>query len=278
MRLAEDPRNTGFAWPERRAAGLRLLEPAQLAQFSRDGYCLLRRAVPRARIADLLAVIDPIEAHLRETVITLEDGRSFRYAADSLTFARSLVQQVPFVREFCRASLFRDLTHDLLGPDVRLYWDQAVYKKPGRGHVFPWHQDNGYTFTEPQDYLTCWLPLTPATRRNGCPWVVPGLHRRGTLLHESTALGLSIAGLADEVPGAQALEAEPGDVIVFSSLTPHRTGPNLSGEVRKAFIVQFIREGTVQIAGDGGRRPQNDPALNMWILRDGKAVVDSNEP
>ena len=43
---------------------------------------------------------------------------------------------------------------DLLGPDVRLYWDQAVYKKPETPREFPWHQDTGYVFTEPQDYLT----------------------------------------------------------------------------------------------------------------------------
>ena len=45
--------------------------------------------------------------------------------------------------------------HDLVGPDVRLYWDQAVYKKPGTKDDFPWHQDNGYTYVEPQSYLTC---------------------------------------------------------------------------------------------------------------------------
>ena len=32
-----------------------------------------------------------------------------------------------------------------------------------------------------------------------------------------------------------------GDVLVFSSLTPHLTGPNLTGEVRKACILQTPR-------------------------------------
>ena len=72
---------------------------------------------------------------------------------------------------------------DLIGPDVNLYWDQAVYKKPEKPRRFPWHQDNGYTFIEPQHYLTCWIALTDATEDNGCPWVAPGLHRSGTLAH-----------------------------------------------------------------------------------------------
>ena len=33
----------------------------------------------------------------------------------------------------------------------------------------------------------------------------------------------------------------PGDVPVFSSLTPHLTEPNLTGEVRKAYILQTPR-------------------------------------
>jgi hypothetical protein len=46
-----------------------------------------------------------------------------------------------------------------------------------------WHQDNGYTFVEPQQYLTCWVALTDATEANGCPWVAPGVHKLGTLAH-----------------------------------------------------------------------------------------------
>ena len=76
-----------------------------------------------------------------------------------------------------------DLCSDLLGPDVNLYWDQAVYKKPEKPRRVPWHQDNGYTYVEPQQYLTIWLALTDATEDNGCPVVAPGVHRMGTLAH-----------------------------------------------------------------------------------------------
>ena len=75
------------------------------------------------------------------------------------------------------------LCADLVGPDVRLYWDQAVYKKTEKPRRVPWHQDNGYTYVEPQEYLTVWLALTDATLDNGCPEVAPGCHRLGTLAH-----------------------------------------------------------------------------------------------
>src|SRR6202034_175456 len=78
--------------------------------------------------------------------------------------------------------------HDAL-PILRLYWDQAVYKKPEYPKPFPWHQDNGYTYIEPQAYLTCWVALNDATLDNGCPWVIPGGHLRGTLAHRASKLG-----------------------------------------------------------------------------------------
>ena len=62
-------------------------------------------------------------------------------------------------------------------------------KKPEDPKLFPWHQDNGYNFVEPQTYLTCWIALTDATVENGCPWVQPGGHLRGTLKHHLTELG-----------------------------------------------------------------------------------------
>ena len=179
----------------------------------------------------------------------------------------------PPVRDFCRGPLVQDLTHDLIGPDVRLYWNQAVYKKPGKGHLFPWHQDNGYTFCEPQTYLTCWLALSDVAVANGCPWVMPGLHRRGTLLHRETPYGLEIAGLEDGA--AEPLPVRAGDMVVFSSLTPHKTGANRSDDVRRALILQYAPDGMVRICSDGRRVPQNDPIRNMVILSDG-AAPESN--
>jgi ectoine hydroxylase-related dioxygenase (phytanoyl-CoA dioxygenase family) len=151
---------------------------------------------------------------------------------------------------------------------VRLYWDQAVYKKPERPGVFPWHQDNGYTYIEPQQYLTCWVALTDATRENGCPWVAPGLHRHGTLEHRMTRAGWQC--LDADPPDATPVEAPAGSIVVFSSLTPHKTGPNRSGEVRKAYIVQFAPEGA--LAWREGARPalQTDPAHQYPILAGGE--------
>jgi ectoine hydroxylase-related dioxygenase (phytanoyl-CoA dioxygenase family) len=195
------------------------------------------------------AEIDPIEAELEaELRRSTEDGRLFIYRAGEITFTTHLVARSAALRDLVASAPLRDVAVDLLGPRVRLYWDQAVYKKPGTDAPFPWHQDNGYTFVRPQQYLTCWIALTDVTEANGCPWVVPGLHRRGTLDHHATELGYVCL---DEAPDAVPVPARAGSVVVFSSLTPHCTGPNRTDEVRKAYIVQYAPDGARTYNGDG---------------------------
>ena len=183
------------------------------------------------------------------------------------------------LRRFTSSALFADVGADLIGPDVRLYWDQAVYKKPGTESPFPWHQDNGYAFVEPQQYLTCWVALTDATEENGCPWVVPGLHRLGTLAHEYSDIGLVCL---HDPEHAVAVPASAGSIVVFSSLTPHSTGPNRTDAVRKAYIVQFAPTGAAVIRGEPGgvttRVTADDESRQYEVLRAGAPITRPAHP
>ena len=148
---------------------------------------------PREEVAAVIAAIDPLEAKTEAFLRTRDDGTFGIARAGEITFRPHLVAQSPQLRDFSRHPVLLDLCHDLIGDDVRLYWDQSVYKKPEADKEFPWHQDNGYTYIEPQQYLTCWIALTDATVDNGCPWVVPGLHRLGTLQHRGHRSASSVS-------------------------------------------------------------------------------------
>ena len=92
------------------------------------------------------------------------------------------------------------------------------------GAALPYHQDFAYT-RHYSHFLVCWTPL------NACGIDAPGLelvpdahhrefdHDRSWLweygLDESTATSLAARGMAPELA--------PGDVVLFTSLTPHRT-------------------------------------------------------
>ena len=53
--------------------------------------------------------------------------------------------------------------------------------------------------------------------------------------------------------------------VVFSSLTPHRTGPNTTSATRKAYILQFAPDGAVIHARDGSLVPANQPDRQYLI-------------
>lgn len=263
------PRSVGFAWRDAAAEGARRLTPEQIGRFNRDGFFVLEGAFTPAEIAAVAAEIDPYEA-AHAAFAKARGGRVRLTDAEAITFTLHLVKKSPALAAFAAHPAIKDVVHDLIGAHVRLYWDQAVYKKTEKPQDFPWHQDNGYSFVEPQQYLTLWIPLVDVDETNGCPWIAPGLHRMGTLEHRPTDIGLVCLDDAPENPvAAVAAPARAGDIVVFSSLAPHRTGPNLTGAVRKAYILQYAPDGAHVVLPDGQRIAQDDPTRQFPVLMGG---------
>ena len=261
------PLNQGFIWRDPDIAAPRRLSPDQRAQFSERGFLKVDQVFAPAEIAAVTAAIDPFEVKA-EAALRQAGGAISISAADIITFTTHIAQRSPALKAFAAHPFIKGVCHDLMGGDVRLYWDQSVYKKTAEAREFPWHQDNGYTFIEPQQYLTFWLPLVDVDEENGCPWIAPGLHRGGTLDHWLTPIGLKCL---EDAPDAVAVPAKAGDAIVFSSLSPHRTGPNLKlGTVRKAYILQYCFDGSVATLRDGTRVDQDDPVRQFKILEGGR--------
>ncbi|MGH9006018.1 MAG: phytanoyl-CoA dioxygenase family protein, partial [Acidimicrobiia bacterium] len=176
------PWNTAFAWADH-SGPFRALTAAQVEQFDEQGYVVVPDLVDAETVARVRHETDRFEQRMAEHLASIEGGRIAIAEAGAITFTTHLVARSELLRDLSRHPTVVGICADLVGPDVNLYWDQAVYKKPEKPRRFPWHQDNGYAFVEPQQYLTVWLALTDATRDNGCPVVAPGFHRLGTLAH-----------------------------------------------------------------------------------------------
>jgi len=269
------PWNRGFAWRDRQGP-FRRLAGAEVRQFDEKGFVVMPRLVEPELLAKVVAETDRLEAQVDAALKRVDGGRVAIAEAGAITFATHLVTRSPRLAALSRHPALLDVCADLIGPDVNLYWDQGVYKKPEKPRRFPWHQDNGYAYVEPQQYLTIWLALTDATAENGCPQVAPGLHRRGTLAHRFVdPLGWEC--FADP-PSVAVAEVPAGGAAVFSSLTPHLTGPNTTAAVRKAYILQYAPAGAQILRGDpaGGppaRREAADAAERQYpVLRAGRPV------
>lgn len=262
--------NKDFTW-QAHEGPRSILSNEQVEAYDRDGFFLFEGAFTAEEIAELTAALDPFEAEVEDFLRTQENGELFISKADAITFVPHMVLKTQTAKAFARHPVLAKITKDLLGPNARLYWDQTVFKKPENPRPFPYHQDNGYNFIEPQIYLTCWIPLVDVDETNGCPWVVPGLHTLGTLAHKTTKLGYEIfTSHLDEVP----VPAKAGDIVVFSSLTPHKTGPNLTDQTRKTYILQYAPDGIrVKTSSNDPGRLQDDEDRQFFIVKDGKPVT-----
>jgi len=267
------PWNTDFEWVDH-AGPFGAITPAQAEAFDRDGFFVVEDVLDADVVAAVTAELDAFEAESERFLQSQEGGRFHIAEAGAISFVPHLAARSAVLADLARHPRLVGICADLVGPDVNLYWDQAVYKKPEKPRRFPWHQDNGYTFVEPQAYLTCWIALTDATIDNGCPQVTPGVHRSGTLRHRYVEpLGWECFS---DPPDVVAAPVGAGGAVVFSSLTPHLTGPNTTTAVRKAYILQYAPAGAVALRGDPAagapnrRDRQDDPHSQFGVVRSGR--------
>jgi ectoine hydroxylase-related dioxygenase (phytanoyl-CoA dioxygenase family) len=74
----------------------------------------------------------------------------------------------------------------------------------------------------------------------------------------------------EDGPEAVPAAVRAGGAVVFSSLMPHRTGPNLTQEVRQAYILQYAPDGA-RVAESNA--PCSAPDRQYFVLRGGVRVA-----
>ena len=162
--------------PESRAAWL---SESQRSTYDRDGYLVQPDLIDAKTIAAATDACDALETAVEADLRQAAGGRIAIAEADAIVFVPHVAARSEVLGSIARDPRIVGPVIDLLGPDVDLYWDQIVYKKPQKPRRFPWHQDNGYTFVEPQQYVTVWLALNDATLDNGAR----GWHRPPSTRH-----------------------------------------------------------------------------------------------
>ena len=217
------------------------------------------------------AVLEPPELEViraeYDRLVTL-DGQTLGNERDGLFPYRAMLNfRSPELRRFLTHPRLLEIAVDLLGNDVRFWWDQGINKSPGAGSYIAWHQDNGYTQGRIPAYLTFWLALDDSTLENGGLQVVPGSHRQGHRPHEMRGVHAVIPDEHVDAGSAVALDARAGDLLVFSSLLVHQTvGNRTRDRERRAWVIQYCR-------GDQRNEVTDEVYDNRaWVVRGGRAV------
>jgi phytanoyl-CoA hydroxylase len=244
--------------------------------LSERGYAVLKGIIPPALTRGLLeecaAVIDEKAVELERKGVITNLHREFDVHQRAAAIARECPAIIDPLRggRYAGPGLFAllgcpsllDALEGVLGPELTCLGLYRLRPKlpslPGApGGALPWHQDaNAYqAASDGTDVITVWIALVDVTVEMGPLEVLPGSHRAGLHRHYWVERLRLTAIHPDEFPDGEpvALPVSAGDVILFTSLTCHRTAPNLSDQIRWSLDARYHRPAPVEVwPGEGG--------------------------
>lgn len=125
---------------------------------------------------------------------------------------------------------------ELFAEEAVLFKEKLNFKLPG-GNGFTAHQDAPAFASFGQTYhITAMISIDETTTHNGCLEMGYGHHKSGLL--KMTEQKVLAPEVIDEIHW-EPLETQPGDLVLFDSYIPHRSGPNTTSSARRAAYVTY---------------------------------------
>ncbi|KAJ0171953.1 hypothetical protein K1T71_012716 [Dendrolimus kikuchii] len=141
-----------------------------------------------------------------------------------------------------------DIVSQIIDDEITALNGMVINKPPGTGRHRT-HQDLIYLPIRPANkILTVWTAIDPATKDNGCIYLLPGSHKAELLYNhtdEDDKTKLMFHGIKNEDYIAPKdkwvyVEMEPGDTIIFNPYLVHGTGANNTQHYRKAISCHYV--------------------------------------
>lgn len=194
-----------------------------IQDLRRDGYCVIKDALPSSLIAAL-------ESDLEPTFAATPFGKGGFYGETTKRFGRLLIRS-PHARALVQHQLILAIVDTILSPwcdRFQLNTTQAIEVHSGAPAQVP-HRDQDMwrgPIGEVEYLVNVMWPLTPFTRDNGATRVWPRTHGRMALAPEPEALPIAI-------------EMEPGAALLFLGSALHGAGANRTLEVRRGLVIGY---------------------------------------
>jgi len=229
-----------------------LIPASQLAQFERDGFCV---------IPDLFSSdeIDEIEAFFEDYKRNGEAVYDDKMRFEDMDKTKQQIRAMHPHRYSAKAQAWGlhprvcSVLRGLLGQPPLLAQTMYYFKPPGaKGQGM--HQDNFYLLAKPATCIAAWTAIDPATVENGCLYVVPGSNHHDIHCPSSNNRTWRNYGdthikpfPADAIPVP--LEVPRGATIFFGGQLIHGSGPNrTSDRSRRTFIGHYVDEAVGEVA------------------------------
>ncbi|MEQ9407666.1 MAG: phytanoyl-CoA dioxygenase family protein [Fuerstiella sp.] len=216
---------------------------AHRKQYQQEGYFILERVIPEPHLQILRDSCDLlIDVMHREMDRLGTDQIHISHRGKRYHIAKQY-DQAPGLADYVFSPLMAEVCRATIGSTAFLFYDQYVAKAAEQGIRFSWHQDSGYLDFSHPPYVTVWAAVDDMTLDNGTAWVLPfstsGIRTR--VEHIRDAETGDKVGYFGREPGIPAV-VPAGSLVVFSSVTFHRSGANTTDRMRRAYVTQYSAE------------------------------------
>src|SRR5579863_4441137 len=218
------------------------LSARELHEYGQTGFIIRRGLFAADEMAELVSecdrllkdcadLIDPLNLRCR-FMAHVETGGNLFEVFDPVNDIS------PVCQRFTRDSRLVAMVESVVGEPVCLFKEKLIFKPPG-ALGYNLHQDIPRTWAGfPRTFLTVLIPIDCATEENGCTEVFSGYHHEFMAPADRPDLYMLPDDAVDRSRRVKLL-LEPGDIAIFHGLTPHRSDPNRSSRMRRAFYVSY---------------------------------------
>lgn len=219
---------------------------AHRKQYQEKGFFVLERAIPEEQLEMIRTTCDNL---VRE-----QEAEMDRLGTDELELSRRgsryfvflAYKDHPELASFIFSGLTADICRATIGDDALLFWEQFVVKgtSGAKKGAFSWHQDAGYVDGLPvPPYVNAWVALDDVSEDNGTVYLLPYSEAgtRDRVEHEVDPETQDRVGYFGDALGEPVI-APAGSIAVFSSTCFHRSGPNTTDRMRRAYALQFAAD------------------------------------
>ena len=237
----------------KRQNGYKVLTQEQVASFWEDGYLIVGKVLEdelielmRREYDDEFSQARRSERPIRNLAVADDDSHDHdeEVQQEMLQFMQISEHNVQFHKLTYHERIL-DIIEDIIGPNIQMFHNQALYKPPHHGGPIFWHQDNAYWKCLPANLVSCWLTLDDVALHNGAMQFIPGSHLR-PMLHDQAKGSDVLLDMGKLVDDSKAVVADlpAGGITLHHCQTLHRTAQNTTDRQRRALAIHFMTPGT----------------------------------
>lgn len=248
-----------------------------MAFYKQHGYVVVPKVLDRSKQESLVQWVKEVEANAGRYMNQYETN-----AEGERVVCRSeyIVNHHQGIRELIVPgetpdTFVPEIVSAVHGREIKLYKEKINYKYPHTGAYRP-HQDIT-AYPNSKNHVTCLISLCDTDRRNGCLEFAKMSKFDEILPHTNGIIREDVVDSLEWTP----VPTSFGDLVLFNSYVPHKSGANTSDAPRKALYLTYndAAEGDLREAYyTEKRRTMGDGKISLIDHYAGDVLVGDDLP